>query len=169
MSRIAGVGVNTPYGFKASRTAHGGPPKLTVYPFDGGATAIFPGDLVKLATDGEVQPVALATEEPILGVAANYIAANSAVGTAVYVYDDPEQIFEAQVDDTLLDDYVGDLCAPVINSGDTTRKLSQHTVNPDASVTSSLQIVEKHPGDEYGQYARVLVRIAKHHYTQTRT
>jgi hypothetical protein len=169
MSRIAGVGVNAPYGFKPSQTSHGGPPRISIYPFNGGATAIFPGDLVKLETDGEVAPLAAATDEPILGVAANYVAANSAVGTNVYVYDDPEQIFEAQVDDTLLDDYVGDLCDPVISSGDATRKLSQHAVNPDAAVTSSLQIVAKHPADDYGQYARVMVRIAKHHYTQVRT
>lgn len=169
MSRIAGVGVNAPFGFKSSKCAHGGPPRLALYPFDGGATAIFPGDLVKLSATGEVAPLALSSDEPILGVAANYVAANSAAATDVYVYDDPEQLFEAQADDTLIDDYIGDLCDPVINAGDVTRKLSQHALNPDAAVTSSLQIVEKHPGDSFGQYARALVRVAKHHYTQTRT
>ncbi len=169
MSRIAGVGVNAPSGFKPSQTAHGGPPRLTVYPFSGEATAIYPGDLVVLEADGKVAVITAAAEEPLLGVAANYVAASSAEDTDVYVYDDPEQIFEAQVDDTLLDDYAGDLCDPVATSGDSTRRISQMAVNPDASVTSSLQILAKHPADDFGQYARVQVRIAKHHYTQTRT
>lgn len=169
MSRIAGVGVNAPYGFKPSQSAHGGPPRLTIYPFSGEATAVYPGDLVVLEADGKVAVITAATEEPLLGVAANYIESGASEDTDVYVYDDPEQIFEAQVDDTLLDDHVGDLCDPVATSGDATRKLSQMTVNPDAAVTSSLQIVSKHPADELGQYARIFVRIAKHHYSQTRT
>lgn len=169
MSRIAGVGVNAPYGFKPSQTSHGGPPRVTVYGFSGEANAVYPGDLVVLEADGKVAVITAANEEPLVGVAANFVEASSAEDTDVYVYDDPEQLFEVQVDDTLLDDYIGDLCDPVATSGDSSRRLSQMTANSDAATTSSLQIIAKHPADEYGQYARVLVRIAKHHYTQTRT
>lgn len=168
MSRIAGTGVDAPYGFHPSQTAHGSNPRISAHLFSGEAISINIGDLVVLESDGKVAAATSVTgDEPLLGAAANYVAASADEDTVVYVYDDPEQIFEAQVDDTLLDDYRGDLCDPVLTAGANQR--SKHAVNPDATTVSSLQIVDKHPGDEYGQYARVMVRIAKHHHTQTRT
>src|SRR3990167_2743490 len=123
--------IDNPHGFRPVQTPHGGPPRLTKYKFSGEATAIFPGDLVVLESDGKVAVITAASEEPLLGVAANYVAASAAEDTAVYVYDDPDQIFEVQHDGTSADDDVGDTLDPVATAGDATRFISQMEIDTD--------------------------------------
>ena len=161
--------LDNPHGFRPVKTLHGGPPRLTLYKFSGEATAIYPGDLVVLEADGKVAVITGSTEEPLLGVAANHVAASAAEDTDVWVYDDPQQTFEAQHDGVSVDDDVGDLRDPVATAGDATRLLSQMEIDTNGTTTNSLQLLAlvAAPDNAEGANARYEVKIAKHHFTQT--
>jgi len=86
--------VNLPNGFQPVLPTNISQPKITEYVVAASQT-IAKGDAVILHTDGTVI-VATATSSGLLGVAASACASATA-GDKIYVYDDPEQIFEAQV------------------------------------------------------------------------
>jgi hypothetical protein len=69
---------------------------ISTHHYVGGATAIYPGDLVVMNAGGKVT-VAAAGGTQIMGVAASY---KTATGTTVIVYDDPDQQFIVQDDAT---------------------------------------------------------------------
>jgi len=134
----------------------GGPPKRGTYQaaaaqtWKGGAMKC---DMVAMDAAGQVV-LATATSGALLGCAANDIAAPAA-GTAVYVYDDPDQIYEAQTSGvyaitmrSLLVDFEG--------------ATGIQEINENASLKGVLQIVAEQPGTEVAANARLYVRIARH-------
>ena len=69
---------------------------LSIHQYVGGATAIYPGDLVVMNSGGKVTTAAAGGTQ-IVGVAVSY---KTATGTTVLVYDDPDQQFLVQDDAT---------------------------------------------------------------------
>lgn len=161
------------FGFKPIKTVHGGPPRVTKYGFSGEATAIFPGDAVVLEADGYVAAIAgtPSTEEPILGIAANYVAASSDEGTDVYVYDDPDTIFIAQHDGTATQAMIGDALDITVAAGDATRLISQMEIDTSSSTTGQLQMLALYQAIDnvMGEFAIFECKIAKHHFTSALT
>lgn len=164
---------DAPFGFRPAQTKHGGPPRLNKYEFSGEATAIYPGDLLVLEADGQVAVIAStpSTEEPLLGAAANYIAASTAAGTAVYVYDDPDQVFIAQHDGTATQAMVGDQHDITATAGDATRLISLMEIDTSSTTTAQILLLGllKSPVNAMGASAVFLCQIAKHHFTSTLT
>ena len=162
---------DVPFGFKPVNGPTGGPPRLTQYKFSGEATAIYPGDMLILEGDGKVAVITASSEEPLLGVAANHVAASAAEDTAVYVYDDPNQWFVAQHDGTSTDDMAGDLHDPIATTGDTVTLQSLMEIDTAGSSASSIQLIKLFdaPDNIEGLNARWICKIAKHHFTSTLT
>jgi hypothetical protein len=113
---------NAPFGFQILKT-DGKENRVNVYSKDTGA-ALYAGDVVKLANDGEV--VVAAAGDVILGVAAEYAAAAT---TEIAVYDDPSAIFIAQCDGDYQVDDVGQNANITATSADTSLKRSKHDVD----------------------------------------
>lgn len=94
------------------------------------AEAIYKGDLVRLAADGEVEPYD-AGDNKALGVAMEYVAAS---GTSILVCDDPDALYLAQHDETAAAADVGlnyDVLATNGSGG-----LSAHEVDTSTAATT---------------------------------
>lgn len=110
---------------------------------------IFPGDLVVMASDGQVDDLGAATTTSVLGVAAAYYASGSA-SNEVLVYDHPDQLFSCQDDgDTsnMAATSIGNNVAPIGFTGDST--LLRSITELDASTADTgvrmLKVVDLHP------------------------
>jgi hypothetical protein len=159
--------VDFPMGFKAVQTKTGVSPRITKYKTDGSAI-IYPGDAVKKDGSGRVLTITAASDNP-MGVAATYAAATA--GDDVYVYDDlTNTIFEVQVDDaTLTDDTsTGNFFDITVTTGDTTRLISKHELDGDASAEDTLVLRGKadRPGNAWGANVNVLVEFRVDTQTQ---
>lgn len=113
--------------------------RLRMYPVTA-SLAVYEGDLVALNSTGTV--VAYTTTDAVagnlIGVAAHHVSA-TATDRNLAVYDDPNQVFEAQADDGTITNAAlakFKLFKPVIATGNTTTLQSKHEI--DASATSSL-------------------------------
>jgi hypothetical protein len=97
--------------------------------------------------------------------------ASAAEATVVYVYDDPDQLFEGQHDGTSTVALRGDLLDITVAAGSTTTFLSAMEIDTDASTTDQLQMLRLLEAEDNaeGANARYIFKIAKHHYTQTLT
>lgn len=151
--------------------------RIQAYRKDASASAIYPGDLVILESDGNVAP-GTATSTNIVGVAAEYSAASTA-DTEVMVYDHPDQLFVMQDDgDTtaLTETGIGLNCDSITTTGNTTTLRSNHEIDADSAttVTAQLRIVGLHPieflgGGTFataaGSPRRWIVRINEHVYS----
>ena len=129
-----------PSGFEPKYRLGGG--QLTTNPYDISASnsAIFRYDLVERAADGTIQ-VAGATSTTIVGVAARFVAANS--GGTVPVYDAPDIVYEAQVQDATVNAQTDlDLnYSLVVTTGDTATGRSRHEIDGSTqAATSTLPI-----------------------------
>lgn len=145
---------------------HSSPRKYT----SGGA--IYKGDAVYLATAGTVAVISATTgNTSMIGVAANYVSASA---KDVWVYDDPEAIFEAQSDvatdpgsSTSLA-YIGGLSNITGLSGNTTTyvsKMQLHSSGPATSGVKALKIVGIFEGvgiDDSLTHGRYEVMINRH-------
>lgn len=136
----------------------------------GGTTDVFEGDIVRMDSDGKVSSITTTTGgATIIGVAANYKDA-SAGNTALWVYDDPNQLFYCQDDGasaTPAQTNVGNTAPVVLGSGNTTTGLSAFELDISAAATGTadpLQIVDfvAGPGLSIGKNARIVVRLQKH-------
>src|SRR4030042_231825 len=97
--------VDYPHGLNAVMSRMHDPPRLTKYRAFVNTTTpvgIYRGDVVILLSTGDIKTVAAATGDAnVLGVANNYVEAVKANdGADVWVYDDPDTIYEVQSDGT---------------------------------------------------------------------
>jgi len=133
-------------------------------PYQAGS-ACYPGDLVTLASDGEVDPVATGGE--ILGLCLTYA---SAQGQEVLVADHPDQLIAGQADETELDlqTDVGNMCDIVATAGNSTYKTSRQEVDSSSvgSGAAQLQIlgIERRPNNALGEFVEVVCRINEHQF-----
>lgn len=157
-----------PLGFRFAYTKHGGPPQIHHY--KNTAVIIYPGDIVHLDGSGRVNTAAI-TETP-MGVAKNYVSATA--GQDVEVYDDLENtIFRVQADeDDIADDTKTGLFFDfVATTGNTTTLQSKQELDSDSSAEDTLVLLGKvdEPGNDYGEFVEVYVRIRANELTTVLT
>jgi hypothetical protein len=134
-------------------------------------TVIYQGDVVTLRANGLVATLkTTGGAANILGVAACY----AAVSDYVWVYDDPQTIFEIQSDGATDPGsaaaaiaMIGESGPLIVTAGNTTTKVSKHEIDYDAVTTGTadpLQIVGYYQGvdnDNTLAHARFLVLLKK--------
>uniref|UniRef100_A0A6M3INN9 Putative structural protein n=1 Tax=viral metagenome TaxID=1070528 RepID=A0A6M3INN9_9ZZZZ len=167
-----------PHGLRPIRMLNSGPIPKNRYRA-GTTTAIFQGDMVAMTGDGNVIRVAVTTgSADCVGVAANYKAAGSAAGTEVWVYDDPDTVFEIQSDgttDTGFVTHIGAVAALINAAGSTTT--GQSVLEIDASsitstgtaVSNPIKIIDVYKGvdnDPDLAHQRMEVLITRHLYRE---
>lgn len=121
-------------------------------------TAIFPGDFVILESDGNAAPYTGTGGGSLLGVCAGvkddfdnltrrYLAASTA-GT-IFVYDDPDLIFEVQTDGTITADDAGNNADVTATAGSTTTSISAHEVSATTTTaTAQLRLIRPVPRED---------------------
>lgn len=137
---------------------------LRCRPYTAGA-AIYPGDAVKVSSDGKVDPAS--ASDALLGVAASYASAD---GVEVLVYDHPDQEFVVQADDgtTLAQADVGLNFNIVATAGNSTYKRSRMELDSSSGVTtpSTLPLrllgYSREQGNTAGEFAECIVVINEH-------
>lgn len=170
---------DAPFGFRPVENGVAGTvPRLREYTV-AASTAIYEGDLVALNASGLV--IAYTTTDAaagdLIGVAAHHVPSGGAGPSndlSLLVYDDPNQIFEAQADDnslTQVSDYLFKLVKPVKTTGNTTTLQSKHEIDASSATAASgaaatnvapLQIIdvsEAINNDKNVSFTRYLVQI----------
>lgn len=162
---------DAPHGLNAVKMLNGG--KIPMHKYTSAATtAIGQGDIVTLRAAGKA--AALKTSggaNNILGVAASY----AAVSSDIWVYDDPDTIFEIQSDgatdpgSATAAGHVGNTAVLIVaNTYNTTTKISKMELDYSSITTGTadpLQIVGFYDGvnnDPTLAHARYLVLLRKH-------
>lgn len=150
--------LDTPRGFECK-----GVP-LRVNKYESGS-ACYPGDLVTLASDGQVDPVTAGVI--ILGLCMSYASAS---GAAILVADHPQQLIIGQADETEIDAQtdVGNMCDIVATAGNSTYKTSRQEVDSSTIGTGSAQVqilgIEDKPNNALGGFVDVICRINEHQF-----
>lgn len=168
-----------PRGFTPVRHMTGGEIRENLYKVDSSnATAIFPGDLVKLESDGRIAPAAADTGLTVIGVAvavydsnkrpiaAGYLAALTA--GFIGVVDDPYIIYEVEADGSVAETDVGATANHVATAGDTTTGRSKHSLDAsDIGTGAQLKILGLYDvsGNAFDDsFVRLEVLINEQHY-----
>lgn len=144
-----------PQGFKPYEEAL----RESVYEADG---TIYPGDAVKLETDGKV--VAAAAGDRLLGVAANYAVA----GNKVLVWDHPAQKFVAQCDDgtNVAQSDIGMNADILATAGNSTYKQSRMEIDISTKAATAAQMrllgIAPQEGNAAGEFCKVVCMINEH-------
>lgn len=126
-------------------------------------SACYPGDMVALASDGQVDPVAAGAT--ILGCCLSYA---SAAGARVLVADHPEQRFIVQADETEVDAQtdIGNNCDITATGGSSTYKTSRQELDSSTIAASAAQLtildIEQRPNNAFGGFVDVIVRVNEH-------
>ena len=184
--------IDRPNGAVAVDTITGAPvtAKLNAYNVDvANATAIFPGDWVKLEADGNVAPAAVG--DILIGVCAGVEVApptkedgflsNNNIGVSelpgylpaltagvILVTDDPDQLYEIQSDGTITIDDTGDNAEIVAGAGSTTTGRSAHEVSSTTIVGAAqlrlIRPVKRADNDVTLANGRWVVMINEHSY-----
>lgn len=122
---------------------------------------IVPGEFVRLASDGKLDPVAAG--ETILGLAMS-LAKND--GDEVMVCDDPHQRYVGQADETHIDAQtdVGNLCDVLATADNTIYDSARMEIDSSTIGTGSggqllILDVQERTDNTYGEFADVIVRI----------
>jgi hypothetical protein len=134
-------------------------------PYKAGS-AVYPGDLVKMASDGYVD--ACSAGDLVLGVCLSYAAAE---GDAISVADDPNQLIIGQVAASEIDAQ-GDLFNTadiVATAGNSTYKMSRQEVDGSSqsgSATAQLRILRimPRPNNALGANVEVVCAINEHFF-----
>jgi len=145
-------------------------------------TAIFRGDIVTLRADGRVDALKTATGAAnILGVAANYVAAGTTPPAKIFVFDDPDTVFEVQGDSTTdvaeatIVAEVGEEASIVVGSGITASGQSAHELDSSSltgtvtTTVKALQVVGHYGivGNDLSlAHVRYLVILNQHIFTK---
>lgn len=127
-------------------------------------SVIYPGDLVKHASDGQVDPCAAG--DAAIGVALTYA---SAAGVKVMVCDDPDQKYIIQADDATIAAQ-GDLSLNyniTVGTASTLYKRSAMQLDSSTGATDSVLplralSIEKSVDNTFGSKAEVIVKINNH-------
>lgn len=129
-------------------------------------SACYPGDLVTLASDGQVDPATAGSI--ILGLCLTYA---SAAGEAIAVADHPAQQIVGQVAESEIDAQtdIGNCCDILATAGNSTYKASRQEVDgstQSGSATAQLRLlgIENKPGNALGQYVDVVCAINEHQF-----
>jgi hypothetical protein len=132
--------------------------------YKAGAT-IYPGDIVKLSSDGKLDPVSAGATAAI-GVALSYAAAD---GDAVIVADHPDQLFKIQSDSTNPDAQadIGYNYDIVATAGSSTYKISRMELDDNTGVTDSnyplkLLAIDARPDNALGAFSDCIVKLNNH-------
>lgn len=138
---------------------------LRVNKYEAGS-ACYPGDLVTMASDGQVDPVTAGVE--ILGVCMTYA---SAAGAVVIVADHPDQLIVGQVESTQVDAQtdIGNVADITATAGNSTYKTSRQEVDGAslaAGSSAQLQIlgIVDSPNNALGGFVDVVCRINEHQF-----
>jgi hypothetical protein len=126
-------------------------------------SAIYPGDAVKLKSDGTVEVAA--ASNALLGAALNYAASGSEVNIA----DHPDQLFRVKADETEVDAQT-DLNLNynlVAGTASTLYKASRHALDSSTQATTATLplkalAIDVRPDNALGTYADVIVCINNH-------
>lgn len=138
----------------------GEPIRVSVYE---SGSECFPGDLLNLASDGQVDPAAAGGI--ILGVCLSYASAS---GVKVLVADHPDQIISGQADETEVDvqSDIGNMCDHLGTAGNSTYKTSRQEIDSSTIGTSAagLMIIglDRQVGNAFGAQAKVICKINEH-------
>jgi hypothetical protein len=147
-----------------------GSPRVRRYPLLATNSEIGLGTTVYKLTAG----VNIWTSGPILGVAAEYKAANAGAATDdsrfIAVWDDPTQLFEGQCDNgtgtSTVETAIGLNTTIVGNSGVTNRRSTAELDESTATTTNTLpykiMALAKYPDNAYGEFNRLVVRPNNH-------
>lgn len=137
-------------------------PVLRIQEYEAGS-AIYPGDPVALASDGQIDRSA---GPALIGVSLSYAAA---AGDKVLVADDPNQLFEVQADGSDIDAQTDmfqnyDIA---LGSADTTYRKSTAELDSDtasATATVALKLIRLLPriNNALGANARCVVKLNNH-------
>lgn len=137
--------------------------------FTSGA-AVYPGDAVKLSSDGFIDPVSAG--DAILGVALTYA---SAAGVKVNVSVDPDQLYVIQADDggtsaIVSDASIGLVADIVATAGDSTYKVSRMELDSsEAAAGGSQQLlflgIDEREDNAYGASVDCVVKINERQLT----
>lgn len=128
-------------------------------------SAVYPGDVVMLASDGQVDPATAGVATGVLGVALSYASAS---GVAIAVADHPDQLFACQADEADIDAQtdIGGCCDHIATAGSSTYKASRHELNSsDISATlATFQLLRIEPNinNALGAQVKVVVKVAEH-------
>ena len=140
----------------------GEPVRVGVYE---SGSACYPGDLLNLASDGQVDPAAAGGI--ILGVCLSYASAS---GVKVLVADDPSQVISGQADETEVDAQtdIGNMCDHLGTGGNSTYLTSRQEIDSSTIGTSAagLMIIglDRQVGNAFGAQSKVICRINEHRY-----
>lgn len=126
-------------------------------------SACYPGDFVRMASDGQLDPVTAGAT--ILGLCLSY---GSVAGDKILVCDDPEQRYSGQADETELDAQtdIGNNCDVLATAGSSTYKVSRMEIDSSTVAAASAQLtildLEQQVGNAFGNLAEVIVRVNEH-------
>lgn len=128
------------------------------------AGVIYPGDAVSQEAGGRV--VAASATSALIGVSASY---SSGAGESVMVWDDPNQLFVVQADDSTVDAQTDiglnyDLLA---TAGDSTYRVSRMELDASTQATTAtlplkLLAIEERPDNALGAQVDCIVKINNH-------
>lgn len=148
--------LDTPKGFEV----YGECKRIGIYQ---SGSACYPGDLLNLASDGQVDPAAAGGI--ILGVCLSYA---SGAGEDVQVADHPDQLIVGQCDGSDVDAQtdIGNMCDHLATAGSSSYKASRHEIDSStiAATAAGLQILRVEPvvGNALGAQVKVVCRINEH-------
>ena len=111
------------------------------------------GDAVIMNSAGQIE-IALSSSGTLLGVAGSAVTSSSA-GDDIWVYDDPNQVFEGQCSGT----YAITINSTFVDIEGTTGIME---INENASTEKVIQVLHMDPNSSVGANARVYFNIVKH-------
>lgn len=127
-------------------------------------SACYPGDMVALASDGQVDPGAATGS--LLGLCLSYA---SAAGQDILVADHPDQLFSAQCDESDFNAQtdVGNTAGIVATAGSSTYKTSRQELDSSDIAQGSSQALmvlalDRTVNNAFGAQAKAIVRINEH-------
>ena len=171
--------VDHPHGLNAVMSRFHDTPRMTLYKAFVNTTTpvgIFRGDVVQLLATGDIKTITTTTGvDAVIGVAASYVSALAANdGADVYVYDDPDTVYELQSDgttdpgSTTAQGHIGNQAPLILTGGVAASGQSQMELDYGAMSTATadaIQIVGHYElvgNDMTLAHARYLVKLVKH-------
>ena len=171
--------VDHPHGLNAVMSRSHDTPRLTKYTAHVNTTTpvgIFRGDVVQLLATGKVKSITTTTGvDAIIGVANTYVSAAAASDDSdVWVFDDPDTVFEIQSDGTTDPGattalgHIGNTAPLVLGTGVAASGQSQFELDYSAMTTGTADAVQvvghyKLVGNDMKlAHARYLVTLVKH-------
>jgi hypothetical protein len=127
-------------------------------------SACYPGDMVALASDGQVDPAGATGS--LLGLCLSYASAS---GAQILVADHPDQLFSAQCDETEGDvqSDIGNTAGIVATAGNSTYKTSRQEIDSSDIAQGSSQALmvlglDRTVNNAFGAQSKLIIRINEH-------